>query len=805
MPHMKHIRIVSIILLLVMMGCNLPTSLSRSNTPPHGQSAPETPNLITPTFPTPTSTPTPLPAVRLTQGDNALLLGDTQRARQEYQSAAMASDDPEIQAAALVGIARAYYEERNYQQAIETLLALINEHPANHSLANGYYFLAEAYLALGENQKAAEAYEMFLQLKPGILDDLIAEKAAEAWMAAGQYEKAIQAYQKAIQASGMQDTARLTIRIGQAYQQLNDLEAAIRQYLEAYQSTSNDYYKAQANFLAGQAYLRLGFPEQAYARFQDSVNNFPRYYDTYSGLIELVNAGQPVNQLNRGLVNYFAGQYALSAEVLLGYINNNPDHEGTAHHYRALALRQINNLEGALEEWRTLIRDHPGDSFYSTAWQEIAYTQWAFLEDFEGAANTLLAFVSQNPSSNEAPNALFSAARILERSNRLTRAAETWERLLQEYPAASISPRAQFLAGITYYRLGADERALNALQRQVVLSTSPNDQAAALLWIGKIQQRAGNPDAAREAWQQAASLDPTGYYSERADELLNNQPPFHSPAVYDLGIDWSTEQQRAEDWLRDTFAIPPETDLKGIGDLAQNPRFIRGMALWELGLYQTARGEFESLREEISSDPVVLYRFLNIMLQIGAYRPAIFASRQILNLAGMDNLQTLNAPRFFNLVRFGTYYKDAVMQEANETGLHPLLLFSIIRQESFFETFVISSAGARGLMQIMPATGQELAERYGYPDFQVEDLHNPLINIRLGAKYLANQRDYFGGDLYLALAAYNGGPGNAYAWAQLAEGDPDLFLEVIRFEETQRYIRSIAEIMNIYRLIYERK
>lgn len=805
MPQMKSLRVVLIILLLVIAGCNLPTSLNRSPNSPEERVTAQAQNPITPTPLPPTPTATPLPAVRLNQGDMALLLGDTPRAREEYQSAAMASEDKEIQAAALVGIARSYLEERNYPQTIETLLALINEHPTNQSLANGYYFLAEAYLAMGENQKAAEGYEMYLQLKPGILDDLIAEKAAEAWMAAGQYEKAIQSFQKAIQASGSQDTARLKIRIGQAYQGMNDVETAIRHFLDAYQSTSNEYYKAQANFLAGQAYLIMGFPEQAYARFQDSVNNFPRYYDTYSGLIELVNAGQPVNQLNRGLVNYFAGQYALSAEVLLGYINNNPDHDGTAHHYRALALRQINNTEGALEEWQALIRDHPGDSFYTTAWQEIAYTQWAYLEDFEGAANTLLTFVSQNPSSNEAPNALFSAARILERSNRLTRAAETWERLLQEYPSASISPRAQFLAGITYYRLGANEQALNALQRQVVLSTSPNDQAAALLWIGKIQQRTGNVEAARASWQQAASLDPTGYYSERADELLNNQAPFHAPAVYDLGIDWSTEQQRAEDWMRDTFALPPATDLKGIGELAQNPRFIRGMALWELGLYQSARGEFESLREEISSDPATLYRFLNIMLEIGAYRPAIFASRQILNLAGMDNLQTLNAPRFFNLVRFGTYYKDVVMQEANETGLHPLLLFSIIRQESFFETFVISSAGARGLMQIMPATGEELANRYGYPNFQVEDLHNPLINIRLGAKYLANQRDYFGGDLYLALAAYNGGPGNAYAWAQLAGGDPDLFLEVIRFEETQRYIRSIAEIMNIYRLIYERK
>ncbi len=802
---MKKFSFVSIVFLLMLLSCNLPLASERSNNSPAGEATSIPDSLNTPTLPPPTPTPTPLPAVRLNQGDAALLMGDTQRARQEYQNAALATGDPEIQAAALVGIARSYFEERNYQQTIENLLALINEHPANHSLANGYYFLAEAYLASGENQKAAEAYQKYLELKPGILDDLIAEKAAEAWMAAGEYEKAIQLFQKAIEASGSQDTARLKIRIGQAFEQMNDQEAAIRQYLDAYQSTSNEYYKAQANFLAGKAYQILGFPEQAYARFQDSVNNFPRYYDTYSGLIELVNAGQPVNQLNRGLVNYFAGQYALSAEVLLGYINNNPDHDGTAHHYRALALRQINNLEGALEEWRTLIRDHPGDSFYSTAWQELAYTQWAFLEDFEGAANTLLTFVSQNPSSNEAPNALFSAARILERSNRLTRAAETWERLLQEYPGASISPRAQFLAGITYYRLDADEKALNAFQRQVVLSTSPNDQAAALLWIGKIQQRAGNPEAARAAWQQAASLDPTGYYSERADELLNNQPPFHPPAVYDLGVDWEAERERAEDWLRERFAIPSEIDLKSSAELSQNPRFQRGMALWELGLYQAGRGEFESLREEISSDPAALYRFLNIMLEIGAYRPAIFASRQILNLAGMDNLQTLNAPRFFNLVRFGTYYKDIVMREANETGLHPLLLFSIIRQESFFENFVISSAGARGLMQIMPATGQELASRYGYSNFQVEDLHNPLINIRLGAKYLATQRDYFGGDLYLALAAYNGGPGNAYYWSQLSNGDPDLFLEVIRFEETQRYIRSIAELMNIYRLIYERK
>ncbi|MEN4011034.1 MAG: transglycosylase SLT domain-containing protein [Chloroflexota bacterium] len=804
---MKKILPGLIAIFLLLTSCNIPGWNPQQSTQPPPATTPLT--QATPTVtatPLPTPSPTPPPAIRLEQGDYALMIGDTARARLEYQSAALASQDIEIQAAAMVGIARAYYYDNNFAAVLTTVQDLLREHPANRSLANAYYFLAEAHNSIQDYQAAADAYGMYLQLKPGVLDDVIARKQAEALMSAGQYAAAIEAFQFAIQASGNKDASDLKIRIGQAQRLMNDLESAIRTYLDVYQNTSNDFFKAQANFLAGQAYLELGFPEQAYARFQDSVANFPRYYDTFSGLIELVNANQPVDDLNRGLVNYFAGQYGLSAEILLRHMRNATNHDGTPHHYRALALRSIDNPQDAIKEWQALIRDHSGDNFYYAAWQEIAYTQWAYLDDYEGAAETLLNFVALNPNASEAPNALFSAARILERSNRLTRAAQTWERLLNEYPGAQISSRAQFLAGITYYRLEDYPKSLNALQRQLVLSSSANDQAGALLWIGKIQDKTGDRAAALTSWQQAATLSPTSYYSVRANELLNNQTPFHAPLTYDLGLDLDAESAIAEEWLRDRFAIAAEVDLNSIGELSAHPRFIRGQALWELGLYQSARGEFESLREEIAADPAALFRFTRYMVQIGAYRPAIFASRQILNLAGMDNLQTLDAPRYFNLIRFGTYFKDIVLEEANETGIHPLLIWSVIRQESFFESFVISSAGARGLMQIMPATGEELATRYNYPpNFEVADLHIPIVNVRLGALYLANQRDFFNGDYYLALAAYNGGPGNAYAWSQLSEGDPDLFLEVIRFEETQRYIRSIAEFMNLYRIVYERK
>jgi soluble lytic murein transglycosylase len=156
-------------------------------------------------------------------------------------------------------------------------------------------------------------------------------------------------------------------------------------------------------------------------------------------------------------------------------------------------------------------------------------------------------------------------------------------------------------------------------------------------------------------------------------------------------------------------------------------------------------------------------------------------------------------------VRFGTFYIEIVQPVAEAYDFHPLFLWSVMRQESLFEGFIRSSAGARGLMQVIPSTGQAIYEQAGWPDnYSAEDLYRPKVSITYGADYLADQRTAFDGDLLTALAAYNGGPGNAFQWSELAQGDPDLFVEVIRFEETRNYLRGITEIFSIYREIYDR-
>lgn len=804
MLKIRLVRAFSLLVLLIFAGCNFPGAAPDKPAVTNNLSKGITIASPAPTeTAAPTPTPTPIPEARIAQGDLALFQGEYERGRQEYLKAALGSQDIEIQASAMLGIGRAYFEEYNYTQAVETFKSLINEHPANQSLANAYYFLAESYMQQQMPAEAAEAYAKYLELKPGVLDDIIQKRRAEALMAAGNYTGAIEAYQAAITAGS--DRGQALIKIGQAYAALSDFSNAVKTYLEAYNSTDNEYIKAQANLLSGQIYMELGFPEQAYARYQDSISNFQHAYDSYTGLVTLVNDGIPVNELDRGMVDYYAGQYGYAAEALARYIASQPNHDGAAHHFRALSLRQMSEYTAAIEEWRILINDHPEDEYWSDAWQQIAYTQWAYLENFDAAADTLKNYVALQPAAPDAAQTLFTAGRILERGDRLTQAAVTWARLIDEYPSAEISFRGLFLSGITYFRLGNYSDSLTTFQRMAALAVNPSDQSEALLWVGKTQFAAGNTMEAQAAWQQASTLDPTGYYSERALELLENRQPFVVTENIDLGIDLQAERIQAEEWLRTTFNISQEVDLSSYAEINALPLFQRGLALWEIGEYQSARGHFESLREQLEADPVNSYRFMNLMLELGAYRPAIFASRQILTLAGMDDLGTLAAPRYFNHIRFGAYYKDLVLQEASEEGFDPLFLFSLIRQESFFEGFVQSSAGARGLMQIMPATGDELAARYRWPEnYTTSDLTNPSVSIRLGVKYLANQLGYFGGDVYVALAAYNGGPGNAKMWNDLAGGDQDLFLEIIRFDETQRYIKNIAEFMHLYRRFYAR-
>ena len=755
----------------------------------------------TPTY-LPTITSTPIPISQVEEGDKAFFNGDWDIAIDEYMNAWKTDLDPDVQTAALLGLGRTYYETKEYAAALDSLRRIKDLYPESPHLPETYFALAQVHEALDRYSEAAEDYQTYLDLRPDLIDSYVQERRGDSLTATGAYTMAINAYQEAIRAPRLDDVIPLEIKIGNSYYNLGDYQTALVVYTDIYTRTNSDYVKASMNFMTGLSHIQLGENQEGYQAYLDSVENYPLSYDTYLGLINLVDAGYPVSEFDRGIVDYFAGKYSLAISAFDRYLLNPGDYAGTALYYKGLAYRVIDNPTAAINSWDQLIRNYPEDDAWSDAWEQKGYTQWAFLDQYEQAQDTFLQFVKDNPYSARAAEFLFYAGQVAERAGELEAAAEIWMRIPSEYPQSNLLPRAIFLTGINHYRRGDFASALDTFQQAL---NYPGDRSALHFWIGKTHQAMGELTAAEISWREAVGIDPTGYYSERARDVLLGREAFSPPLMYDLGYDPVREKKEAEDWMRKAFAIPDGMDISSPGLLVDDPRWIRGTELWNLGLYEESKAEFEDLRNEVATSPIDSYRLANYLIELGLYRPAIFAARQVLNLNDMDDADTMNAPIYFNHVRFGGYYKELVIPIAEAYELHPLFLFSVMRQESLFEGFVHSAAGARGLMQIMPATGDSIATNAGWPPgYTSEDLYRPKVSLTFGAHYLDSQRDYFNGQLYPALAAYNAGPGNASIWWDLSGGDPDLFLEIIRYEETRDYIRGIYEVFSIYRRLYDR-
>jgi soluble lytic murein transglycosylase len=766
----------------------------------HTQGPPPPPTLL----PSPTPLPTMEPVVRIDTGDQALFFGDFDLAREQYLIAFRDTTDDAIKAAALWGMGRTELADKQYQKALEALTDLTNRYPDSTYAARAHFLMGRAYDGLGQYPQAAEAYNRYMARVPGVLDGYVQEFRGDALHEAQDYTGAQNAYNAAFSASRLDDGLALQIKAAESRAAFGDYAGALGLYDQIFSSSSNDYVKAQMDYYAGNAHLELGQVEEAHTRYLHAVQNYPLSYYAYLSLVALVEAGVQVDDFDRGLVDYHADQYDVALVAFDRYIQANPINDGAPHYYRALTLRDLQRTQEAIDEFSLFLATTPDHPRAVEAWEEKGFLQWAVQGDYDAAIQTFLDFVAAYPASPSAADFLMNAARVSERAGRLEDAARTWERIADEYSTSEHVPTALFLAGITRFRLGDHAGALTTFQRGLLLSNAPEDKARAYLWIGKAQQQLGDGASAQASWQQGQAADPAGYYSLRARDILLGRAAFESPPSTNLNPDLAQEREDAAAWLRVTFGLSPETDLTGPGELAQDPRFVRGTELWELGMYGEAKDEFESLRESIAADAVASFRLANHLLDIGLYFSAIFTARQVLNLAGLESHSaSLTAPAYFNHLRYGLYYHDLVITEAERYGLDPLFMFSVIRQESLFEGFISSTASAHGLMQIIPATGEEIATALGWPPvYESDDLFRPVVSVRFGSYYLSDKRDAFGGDLYAGLAAYNAGAGNALAWRELAGNDPDLFLEVIRFQETRNYIRGIYEIFSTYRSLY---
>jgi soluble lytic murein transglycosylase len=152
-------------------------------------------------------------------------------------------------------------------------------------------------------------------------------------------------------------------------------------------------------------------------------------------------------------------------------------------------------------------------------------------------------------------------------------------------------------------------------------------------------------------------------------------------------------------------------------------------------------------------------------------------------------------------LRFPTGFQQAVMPNARSQQLDPAMVFGVIRRESAFDPGAGSSVGARGLMQLMPATGEQLARRFNDKLPTPNSLLDPERNVRYGTAYLRGMLDRFGNHPALAAAAYNAGPGKVERWLPANRPMPgDIWVETIPYLETRNYVSAVLANTLLYRI-----
>ncbi len=654
------------------------------------------------------------------------------------------------------------------------------------------YHLGETLRLQGDCQGAIGAYQSYVTANPE-LAAYIQPRIGDCYLLLGNRANAITAYENALRGNAH----RLVIvpirqTLANFYREDGRYDEAIAQYDAIIAIAQTEFTKGQMNFLAGQTYLQANNLQAAYQRFLSGVRLYPTSYDSYQGLVILVEANVPVDEFQRGLVNFHAKSYLPAIAAFNRLIEANPDnYREDLHLYLAWCYEGLGDLPNALDQ----IEQYRAISITTAAPGLIEKGRLLVRAGQSAAALTAYTeFIETMPQEPQAADAAWWVAVLSDRLRQTQNAAAAYQKLAADFPNNENAPYALFRAGWLYEQMGARDAATAAWQQ--LLARYPNTQwgAAAMIWLLRVlPEDAQGP--VRDAAAQASVLS---YYGLRARDLAADIEPFQR----DHGIVWAMSgQEAAENWLRQVLDLNADSNISQLSQtLAQDERLVRGQKLWQIGLYEAAKRELEAVREANANNTLASYQLALYFRDLGLYRSSILSANAVLRLT---TTTVYSAPKFIGQLSYPLYYQDLVLPQAEQYGYDPLIQFSLLRQESLFESFATSTAIAQGLSQVIPSTGTYIANRLNWPNYQNEHLYRPYVGLAFGAFYLDEQLRLFDGFVPAALSAYNAGPGNALRWYDQAGRDLDQYVETVNFPETRLYIERIYSGYVIYRYLYQ--
>jgi soluble lytic murein transglycosylase len=348
-----------------------------------------------------------------------------------------------------------------------------------------------------------------------------------------------------------------------------------------------------------------------------------------------------------------------------------------------------------------------------------------------------------------------------------------------EEPCSDYAPSAHWRAAWLNYRLGNYSDAAKLFDEQIARYPGGKEIPNAIYWRARIYQDQEHEPAKAAAYYQIVKDTYLHYYYAQQAALhlaeLGNVTPAPAPELD--GIQPPTIPALTDD--------VPEDD----------PHVVRAKLLANAGLNEYIEPEIQAAE---GSDEWGAFAEAEIYHSFGEDAKAMRVMKRALPFYTSAPIASI--PVAYWHILFPEPYWNTIESESAKNGLDPYMVASLIRQESEFNPTVISYANAWGLMQLLPRVGAEMAHKDGIRHFDHNELLNPLINIKLGTKYLRQTLDKFDDKPEYAFAAYNAGDDRVTDWRS---GTPfhgmDEFVESIPFTETREYVQAIIRNEMIYR------
>ena len=689
------------------------------------------------------------------------------------------------------------YRQSDYQQAISELLKVKYSTLNLPLYIKSQFILGDCYRRIEDWDSAIEVYKNLVVNDP-ILTDYSFFHLAETYKLKGENGESIATF-KQITENFPQSLiiSEANYQIAQNYRELNDITSAVVYYKNILEDSKDNQLKANVLLELSEIYWQEN-------KYIDSLNCL---YEILDEGYRLKRNSEPEELLIRYLykiqedlkeievpyrimvkcadILFKYRQYNLAGDLYEEAIKTFPKAPDIAEIYykRARALYYKKEYKEAINQCEEIIAKFPPGEIVIKA-NYLGGNSLRALGERYLAIDKYEKIIGQYPESYYARQAYLRLAESYFQLKETEKGISLWRELISKYPNSYESMTSLWDLARHYSNNNADSDALDYYRELSERFSKSNLGDDALYWKGKILENMGSDEEAKIAYEKLIREYPLSYYAERIIEQRS-----------DISFTWPVSVSKKEDFINLEEFLIKYDKIEGKGQLS----LLRAELFEEISFYKESIVELRGALNHNSGNIFLLFTLSDVYKKNKDYYDSLNYAEIIFNYL-KDNYLLEELPLELWESLYPLYYEDLIGERALEYEIDPLLVLAMIREESRFNAWNESVAGARGLMQIIFSTGEWIAQKINLEEFNDEMLFNSEINIDLGCWYINYLKERFSNDLILIISGYNAGPGTTSKWLeQYDRSDLDNFIENVPYSETREHIKKVIKSYQMYK------